>query len=72
MKKYETPFVKFEDIESSDIILSSGGGTIIPGTGEMPPMPLDGGTIGGTTGGKITIGGTTTGGVSAGDLFGNR
>ena len=71
MKKYVTPSIEKETVEAEDIILSSGSG-IGGGVGELPVLPVDVGTISGTTGGKITIGGGTTGGVSAGDLFGNR
>lgn len=72
---YLTPSIEIEKIEAEDIILTSvtppttGGGL---GGGNETGWVSDVGTIGGTTGGKITIGGGTTGGFSAGDLFGNR
>ena len=69
MKKYLTPEIESEELELSDIILtSSTTPDLEEDEGEWVSM---GGSIGGSTG-KITIGGTTTGGVSAGDLFGNR
>ena len=68
---YSTPIIEILEIEAEDVILNSliQGGV---GDNETEIVSVGGGSIGGTTGGKITIVGGTTGGVSAGDLFGNR
>ena len=68
MKKYVTPSIEKEVIDAADIVLTSIGGN----TGELPVLPVDGGSISGSSAGKIAIGGGSTGGFSTGDLFGNR
>ena len=71
MKKYVTPSIEKEVIDAADIVLSSTG--IGGGIGELPPLPVaDGGSISGSSAGKITIGSSSTGGFSAGDILGNR
>ena len=71
---YSTPIIEITEMDVNDIILTSG--PISGGTGNDYETDImsnnGGGSISGTTGGKITIGSTTTGGVSAGDIFGNR
>ena len=80
MKNYSTPIIEIQELETEDVILTSPGtgGNMGGGagggneTGGYNPWATDIGSIGGSTGGKISIGGGSTGGVSAGDLFGNR
>ncbi len=71
MKKYLTPEIEREELETNDVILVSPEPTQPPTGEDEGDWVSMGGSIGGSTG-KITIGGTTTGGFSAGDLFGNR
>lgn len=71
MKKYQTPELDIELIQTADVICTSFNGDL--GEDEGGFQPLSGGSIGGgSSSGKITVGGGSTGGFSAGDLFGNR
>lgn len=72
MMSYKTPIIEIEKMETEDFIMSSYDDDELPLLPPPATTAVNGGTISGTTGGKITIGGGKTGGFSAGDLFGNR
>lgn len=41
MEKYVTPEVELIELESEDIIMTSGEGIYVPGDNELPPIDLN-------------------------------